>query len=73
MTNNKYLITTQSIEDLKKEHKMILSIKGAIEEIKKNPKLENVYATFIYTTINRLKEEYNISKDEIFKYKFNFV
>ena len=73
MTNNKYLINAQTFEDLKEEHKMILAIKGAIEEIKKNPKLENVYGAFIYATINKLKEEYNISKDEIFKYRFNFI
>ena len=46
---------------------------GAIEEIKKDPKTENFYGAFIYVTINRLKEEYGIDKDEIFKYRFNFI
>lgn len=32
---NKYLINTKSIEDLTEWQSMILSIKGAIEEIKK--------------------------------------
>lgn len=73
MTNNKYLINVQTFEDLKEEHKMILATKGAIEEIKKNPCLENPYGAFIYVTINKLKEEYGISKDEIFKYRFNFI
>lgn len=70
---NKYLINTKSIEDLTEWQSMILAIKGAVEEIKKNPHLENFYGAFIYTTIDRLKEEYNIDKDEIFKYRFNFI
>lgn len=56
MTNNKYLINVQTFEDLKEEHKMILATKGAIEEIKKNPCLENPYGAFIYATINKLKK-----------------
>ena len=70
---NKYLINTKSIEDLTEWQSMILAIKGAIEEIKKDPKTENFYGAFIYVTINRLKEEYGIDKDEIFKYRFNFI
>ena len=73
MNNNKYIINTKSIEDLPRWASMILAIKGAVEEIKKNPHLENPYGAFIYVTINKLKEEYNISKDEIFKYRFNFI
>lgn len=73
MTNNKYIINTKSFEDLTEWQQMILSIKGAVEEIKKNPALENAYGAFIYVTINKLKEQYNISKDDIFKYRFNFI
>ena len=35
---NKYLINTKSIEDLTEWQSMILSIKGAVEEIKKRSK-----------------------------------
>lgn len=69
---NKYNINIESFENLKEEYKMILAIKGAVEELKKHPEQENFYGAFIYTSINKLKEEYNISKDEIFKYRFNF-
>ena len=69
---NKYNINVESFENLKEEYKMILAIKGAIEELKKHPEQENFYGAFIYASINKLKEEYNISKDEIFKYRFNF-
>lgn len=70
---DKYIINTKTMEDLIEWQSMILSIKGAIEEIKKDPKTENFYGAFIYVTINRLKEEYGIDKDEIFKYRFNFI
>lgn len=70
---NKYLITTQSIEDLKPEYKMILSIKGALKEIESNPEQEPFFSTFIVATIDRLKGEYGMTKDEIFKYRFNFI
>ena len=70
---DKYIINTKTIEDLTEWQSMILSIKGAIEEIKKDPKTENFYGAFIYVTINRLKEEYGINKDEILKYRFNFI
>lgn len=70
---DKYIINTKTIEDLNEWQSMILAIKGAIEEIKKNPHLENPYGAFIYVTVNKLKEQYNIDKDEIFKYRFNFI
>lgn len=70
---DKYTINTKTIEDLNEWQSMILAIKGAIEEIKKNPHLENAYGAFICVTINKLKEQYNIDKDEIFKYRFNFI
>lgn len=70
---NKYLINTKSIEDLKPEHKMILSIKGALKEIESNPEQEPFFAAFIVSTIDKLKTEYGMTKDEIFKYKFNFI
>lgn len=73
MTSNKYIINTRTMEDLTEWQKMILAIKGAIEEIKKNPELENGYGAFIYVTINKLQEDFGISKDEIFKYRFNFI
>lgn len=70
MANNN--INVESFENLKEEYKMILAIKGAIEEIKKDQSNEMFYGAFITATINRLKEEYNISKEEIFQYRFNF-
>jgi len=70
---NKYIINTKTIEDLNEWQSMILAIKGAIEEIKKNPHLENPYGAFIYVTVNKLKEQYNIDMDEIVKYRFNFI
>ena len=70
---DKYIINTKTMEDLTEWQSMILSIKGAIEEIKKDPTTEHFYGPFIYVTINRLKEEYGIDKDEIFKYRFNFI
>ena len=69
---NKYNINVESFENLKEEYKMILAIKGAVEEIKKDQSNEMFYGAFITATINKLKEEYNISKDEIFKYRFSF-
>lgn len=69
---DKYIINTKTIEDLTEWQSIILSIKGAIEELKKNPEQESFYGAFIYASINKLKEEYNITKDEIFKYRFNF-
>lgn len=62
-----YNINVNSFE----EYKMILAIKGAVEEIKANPVLENAYGAFIFVTMQKLKEEYNISKEDIFKYRFN--
>ena len=70
---NKYIINTKTVEDLNEWQSMILAIKGAIEEIKKNPHLENPYGAFIYVTVNKLKEQYNIDMDEIVKYRFNFI
>lgn len=70
--SNKYIINTKTIKDLTEWQSIILAIKGAVEELKKHPEQENFYGAFIYTSINKLKEEYNISKDEIFKYRFNF-
>ena len=40
MANNKYIINVNSFEELTEPQKMILSIKGALEEIKANPDQE---------------------------------
>ena len=70
--DNKYNIKVKSFEELEEWQKMILSIKGAVEEIKKNKYDEdynNFLGAFITVTIDRLNAEYGITKDEIFKYK----
>lgn len=71
MANNKYIINVNSFEELTEPQKMILSIKGALEEIKANPDQEQFFGMFIGSVLQDLKEKYNISKDEIFKYRFN--
>ena len=73
--NNKYIINTRTIEDLPIWAEMILSIKGAVEEIKKadNEELKAFYGYFIANTMDQLKNDYNISKDDVFKYRFNFI
>ena len=65
---SKYIIN-KKFEDYTETEKMILSIKGAIEEIKKDNKYENFYGAFIFATLEKLKA-LGISKDEVFKYKF---
>ena len=61
-----------AIKRFKKEYELKLAVKGAIEELKKDQSNEMFYGAFITATINRLKEEFNISKDEIFQYRFSF-
>lgn len=65
---SKYIINKE-LKDYTEVESMILSIKGAVEEIKKNPEHEEFFGAFIYITIIKL-QELGISKDEIFKYRF---
>lgn len=67
------IINTKTIEDLTEQEKIILSIKGAIIEMQKNKELENLYGAFIYSSIIQLENEYGIKKEDIYKYRFNFV
>lgn len=68
MTNNKYIIN-KPFNQLTENEKMILSIKGACEEIKKDNELKDFYGAFIAVTLEKLKVN-GIEKEEIFKYKF---
>ena len=58
----------RKFEDLTEVEKMILALKGAIEEAKTDKENEMFYASFIVATMEKLKEK-GLSKEEIFNYR----
>ena len=58
----------RKLEELTEVEKMILSLKGAIEEIKRDKTKEPFYGAFIVATMERLKEK-GMTKEEIYNYK----
>lgn len=67
---SKYIVN-KAFEELTEVEKMVLSIKGAVEEIKKDDELKDFYGAFIAVTLQKLKA-LGIDKEEIYKYKFTF-
>ena len=58
----------RKFEDLTEVEKMILALKGAIEEAKIDKENEMFYASFIVATMEQLKQK-GLSKEEIFNYR----
>ena len=58
----------RKFEELTEVEKMILAIKGAIEEIKRDKTKETFYGAFIVATMERLKEK-GMTKEDIYNYK----
>lgn len=58
----------RKFEELTEIEKMILAIKGAIKEIKRDKTKEAFYSAFIVATMERLKEK-GMTKEDIYNYK----
>ena len=58
----------RKFEELTEIEKMVLALKGAIEEIKRDKTKELFYSAFIVATMERLKGK-GMTKEDIYNYK----